>query len=37
MATRPIELNEYKEIIMLLLDGFKNTNGSVFRVDLINV
>ena len=31
MATRPVEVNEYKEIIMLLLDGFKNTNGTIFR------
>ena len=31
MATRPVELNEYKEIITLFLDGFKNTDGSIFR------
>jgi len=31
MATRPVELDEYKEIIMLLLHGFKNPNGTIFR------
>jgi len=31
MATRPLELGEYKEIIRLFLNGFKNSDGSVFR------
>ena len=31
MATRPLELDEYKEIIGLLLTGFTNTDGTKFR------
>ena len=31
MATRPLELGEYKQIIELFLDGFKNNDGSIFR------
>ena len=31
MTTRPVEVSEYKEIIGLLLSGFKNTNGTIFR------
>ena len=31
MATRPLELAEYKQIIELFLNGFKNKDSSVFR------
>jgi len=31
MATRPLELGEYKEIIQLFLEGFRNSDGSIFR------
>ena len=31
MATRPLELTEYKHIIELFLNGFNNKDGSVFR------
>ena len=31
MATRPLELSEYKKIIELFLTGFKTDGGNVFR------
>jgi integrase len=33
MATRPLELEEYKNIIQLLLTGFTTKNGSIFRIN----
>jgi integrase len=31
MATRPIELHEYQEVIKLLLNGFTKKDGNIFR------
>jgi integrase len=31
MATRPLELNEYKNVIELFLNGFENKDGTIFR------
>jgi len=31
MATRVLELDEYREIIQLFLEGFTNTDGTIFR------